>query len=101
MADSGDFLFDRRVSLLVAFPLATDYRSISGQVVEVQDLRVQFKIEKSLEKDPNTAEISITNLAESTRSQMQTQSAKIILRAGYLNTLGQIFVGDALTIDHG
>lgn len=100
MANAPTFLFDRRVVVAVAFPLATDYVSVSGQVVEVVGLRTQFKIKKSLTKDPNTAEITINNLAETTRSRMQAQAAKVVVRAGYLNTVGQIFIGDAHNIEH-
>jgi hypothetical protein len=100
MAEKPAYLFDRRVVVAVAFPLATDYVSVSGQVVEVTDLRVQFKIKKTLVKDPNSAEITIYNLAETTRSRLQNQSAKVMVRAGYLNNISQIFIGDARSIEH-
>lgn len=100
MADAPVFLFDRRVVVAVAFPLATDYVSVSGQVVEIVGLRTQFKVHKSLVKDPNTAEVTINNLAETTRSRMQAQAAKVVIRAGYRDTVGQIFIGDAHNIEH-
>jgi hypothetical protein len=100
VSDPKVFLYDRRVVLAVAVPLAQDYARVSGDVVEISDLRVKFKITKSLAKDPNTAEVVVYNLAETTRARMQKQAAKVVVRAGYLNTVGQIFVGDSHSIEH-
>jgi hypothetical protein len=95
-----DFLFDRRVRLVVAAPLAEDFKTLSGQVTEITDLRVQFKVEKNLEKDPNTAEIKVYNLAERTRAALQAKGCKVVLQAGYDISLATLFIGDARTIDH-
>lgn len=86
--------------MIVASPLEEDYLNLSAQTVEISDLRVQFKVEKSLEKNPNSAEIKITNLSEHTRASMTTFGSKVILRAGYGDRQAQLFVGDARVIDH-
>lgn len=96
----ADLLFDRRVRVIIAVPLESNYSTMSGLTVEITDLRVQFKVEKTLEKHPNTAEINITNLAEKTRAQLRSKGAKVVLQAGYATTLATVFVGDARTIDH-
>lgn len=94
-------LFDRRVKVTIASPLPDSYAGYSTTgIVTVENLRVQFKVKKDLDKSPNTAEINITNLSEKTRSALQTKGARVILQAGYRNALGTIFVGDARTIDH-
>lgn len=80
-------LFDRKVVVYV-------------DSLKVTDLRVQFKIEKSLAREPNCSEVSIWNLAPATRAQMQKKGAKVIVEAGYDKTLGQIFYGQSRTIDH-
>jgi hypothetical protein len=72
---------------------------------EYSNLRVSFSIKKSLEKEPNTAEVTVYNLSEDTRGKLVQKFTPIILRAGYgsENTAGNfgiIFQGDARTIDH-
>lgn len=80
-------LFDRRVVVAV-------------DALQVSDLRVTFKVKKTLRKEPNTAEIRITNLSESSRASMRKQGARVVLLAGYADTVAQIFAGDARLIDH-
>lgn len=95
-----DRLFDRRVRLLVASPLREVQAGISHQFVEVEDLRVTFKVEKDLEKQPNRGEVTVYNLAEETRAGMTAKGAKVVVQAGYRDAVSQLFVGDARVIDH-
>ena len=87
-------LFDRRVKVILAVPSTEDYHTISGNIHEITDLRVQFKVEKNLSKEPNTAEISITNLSPRSRAEFQRKGVKVMLQAGYADTLATIYVGD-------
>jgi hypothetical protein len=84
--------------------------------VEVDGLRVSFKIEKNHAPEPNSAEISVWNLSRDTRAQLlgvsQTdyatgarttytqsnvkRSMPIALHVGYGSDIEQIFVGDIL-----
>jgi hypothetical protein len=66
----------------------------------VDGLRVQFKVVKSLKKEPNSCELTISNLSKATRSTMRKTRAAIILSAGYADTVAQIFSGHARTTDH-
>lgn len=93
-------LSQRVVRLIVASPLKNDYRNVSLNAVQIEELRVQFRVTKTLTKHPNTAEITVTNLAEKTRAQMQAKGSRVILSAGYVGSLAQIFSGDARNIDH-
>jgi hypothetical protein len=68
--------------------------------LQIEGLRVQFKIEKSTKKEPNTCDLSITNLSENSRSAMKKRDARVIVRAGYIGRTNQVFSGDARTIDH-
>src|SRR4051812_17238385 len=87
-------LLGRKVEVRVAVPLK-DYVKVGSLVLTVTDLRVQFKIKKTTKKEPNTAEITITNLNPEHRAQLQTQGGKFILLAGYESTgVEQLFVGD-------
>jgi hypothetical protein len=57
--------------------------------------RIQFKIEKHLQKIPNQGEITVTNLAESTRDLLITGPTKIRLEAGYEDGGARfLFLGD-------
>jgi hypothetical protein len=72
----------------------------SANAKVIDGLRVQFKVKKSVNKEPNEGEISITNLAESSRAALQTKGIKVVLEAGYAGTLAQIFSGDVRYVSH-
>lgn len=63
-------------------------------IYEITDLRVQFKVEKNLRKEPNTAEVKITNLSPRSRVNFQQLGVAFVLQAGYETTLSTVFVGD-------
>ncbi len=56
-------------------------------------LRMSFGVEQQLKGEPNTAEISIWNLSEDTRSRIQ-ESVQTIIEAGYVGETSRIFSGD-------
>lgn len=62
--------------------------------VEITDLRIQFKIEKSLDSTPNAATITITNAADRTRALFQTKPLIVRLDAGLDGDLRHVFTGD-------
>lgn len=66
-------------------------------------LHVRFKAEKNYIGQPNTLDLSIYNLAASTRRELQGQGGFVKLLAGYQSdfpNLPTIFQGNARTIDH-
>lgn len=71
-------------------------RTVDGQIKPV--LRVVFKIEKSLAKDPNTAEIAIYNLREATRGLLSQKGILTTLEAGYAGRPHTLFRGK---LDYG
>lgn len=60
----------------------------------IKDLRIQFKSELTLKKQPNVCEITITNANEETRTFLQTKPIKLRLEVGYDGTTRQLFSGD-------
>lgn len=80
-------LFNRKVNVVV-------------DSVLVSELRVTFKVKKTLRKEPNTCEVTITNASQSTRASMKSKGAIVIVQAGYEGFLEQIFTGDARVIEH-
>ncbi len=109
MAD--DLLYGRRCRLTIAVPVATpgDFTHTTADVVEINGggdpsdpgMRVQFKVKKTREKEPNPAEIIVSNLSETRRKSLQTKGVKLLLEAGYEATgIFRVFAGDVRTIDH-
>lgn len=124
MAVSGKALFDRRCKLTIANP-ATMANPTDGQIVDpykdysktfvdvieinggttdnrdVLGLRIKFKIDKTLKKQPNTSEITVTNLSPTRRASLQKKGVKVLFEAGYKELgLSRYFAGDVRTIDH-
>lgn len=61
-----------------------------------QALRIAFRVERTLAKEPNTAELTIYNLSKATRAIIGGGTSKIpvVIEAGYEGNVSQIFSGD-------
>lgn len=70
------------------------FEQLATNAIEIADLRVQFKIEKSLDKEPNSATVTISNLASDTRSFVQKKPLIVRIDAGYDGNLRHLFTGD-------
>lgn len=68
-------LYDRSVIVKV-YPA-------TGQAKKIEGLRVKFKVTKTSESNPNTAELDIYNLSETTRSLFQAKDSRVELQVGY------------------
>lgn len=104
-------LFDRRCKVTFAIPVDTpgDFTHTTTNLLEVDGgrtdawtvgQRVQFKVEKTLTKEPNTSSVTITNLAPQTRQQLQSKGVRVLIEAGYKDGVERIFSGDVRTVDH-
>lgn len=112
MATSGNALFDRRCRLTIATPTdeAGNFSKTKVQVIEIDGgradggaigMRVKFQIKKTRKKEPNTSEITVTNLSQTRRSSLQQKGVLVTLEAGYKDTgLHRYFSGDVRTVDH-
>jgi hypothetical protein len=69
-------------------------------ITEIVDHRIEFKIEKHLRAQPNTCDITITNLADATRDEFVRGKVRVRFEAGYDNTLRLLFVGDVRHASH-
>jgi hypothetical protein len=65
-----------------------------GQQLEITDLRIKFKVERSLTRTPNQADLYIYNLAESTRADLETKPLAVQIEAGYDGESRLLFDGD-------
>lgn len=65
-----------------------------GNGIEITGHRIQYKVEHTLESEPNTAEITIFNLAEDTRREFQKLPLRVHLEAGHAGEPRLLFAGD-------
>jgi len=82
-------LFNRRWSLTIGGDGSTP----------ITQLRVAFKIKRTLEKSPNTAVITVTNLSPTNRGKLVSKGMPVVLSAGYEGNTGVIFSGDSRAIN--
>lgn len=68
--------------------------------VGITGLRVQFQVEKTLVPEPNSLDLTISNLKEETRRRIQTTGVAVVLEAGYAEKTEQIFKGDCRFVTH-
>jgi hypothetical protein len=71
-------------------------RSATVQVgtLVVRDLRMAFRVERSLRPVPNKATIEISNLREDHRSAIERADAGVVLSAGYVGSEALLFSGE-------
>lgn len=74
--------------------LDPSFFELQETLIEITDMRFEFKIEKNLASHPNTCDLTITNLAEVTREDFVTGKVSVRFEAGYDQTLRLMFVGD-------
>lgn len=76
------------------------YVYIDVDTIRITGLRMAFKIEKDLTKDPNKCDVQIWNLSDFSRSKIQTKSAHVVVTAGYKGETEKLFDGQVTTINH-
>jgi len=92
-------LFNRGYSLLVGPKYSGRDDDPNGLLID--ELRVAFKIEKSLDAIPNTAVFDVYNLSKKSRSLLEESTMKkervpaVIFNAGYGTNIKNLFTGDA------
>lgn len=85
-------LYKRTAKLALWRPVA--FFSDGSNAIEIESLRAVFQIEKTLQKEPNTATIQVFNLSTESRALLQTKPVGIRLEAGYDGQTETIFQGD-------
>jgi hypothetical protein len=72
---------------------------LETSTISIEDLRISFRVEKSLIGYPNLATIRIYNLSESTRQEIKEEGLLVRLYAGY-DTTPLLFSGDIINVIH-
>lgn len=91
----GERLYNRAARLTLLRPAPTGFFDTLPNAVIIERLRMAYDVSKTLEAEPNTAIITVYNLAESTRASLQRKPLRVRLAVGYDGNLAQIFDGDA------
>jgi len=68
---------------------------VPGQAFDVSNLDCVFNVKKNLKPEPNTCELKIFNLAESTRKILASAERLVLrLEAGYEGAISQLYLGE-------
>jgi len=86
--------FGRAISVQIARVKPGSFIATLPNAIVVRRLRMQFEIEKTLEADPNPATLTIWNLNEATRTEVQRKPLQICIEAGYGTRTSILFIGD-------
>lgn len=65
-----------------------------GSGLDLSGLHIKFSIKKADAQTPNTAEIRVYNVAETTVARIRKEFSRVVLQAGYEANLGVIFDGN-------
>lgn len=97
-------LFDKRVAITVNDRQFVNDVSADGSPAELPsgtiagNLRMTFKVDRSLESKANKAIAQIFNLNEDSRGQITVEKPQFIIEAGYLDTAAIVFQGTAVEV---
>jgi len=86
-------LYKREVEITLSRSTGFFEQDPSNQII-ISDMRVQFNVTKNLRDEPNTCELTITNLASETRAALQVLPLHVRIAAGYDGETQELFAGD-------
>lgn len=81
---------------------AVEVETEGGDVVRIDNLRIAFEVERSETEANDRCQVSIWNLAATTRNQLQDRDVNMTLFAGYRQDIGlrPVFFGQAQYLIH-
>lgn len=85
----------RKVSLIVG------QNEASRGALDLSELRIRFSVKRGDYQTPNTADIRVYNLNETTSKAIQKEFTRIVLQAGYEGNYGVIFDGQIIQVRRG
>lgn len=87
-------LFNKKIRLTLAKPIRGSFTQTEPNATVINDLRMSFKIEKKLQKNPNTATMVVYNLNATSRALVEKKPLRVRLDAGYGDTIHRVWEGD-------
>lgn len=87
-------LFNKCWRVTISRPAAGRFFQTQSEVTTITELRVTFDVEKNLNSDPNTCELSIYNMGQASRAELERKPVHVALEVGYDRNLELLFAGD-------
>lgn len=84
-------LFKRDIKV-IAGTLTIEPRTATGENQPI--LAMRFDITKTNNREPNKCELTVWNLKAESRAKLQEEGLEVIIQAGYVDEINQIFKGD-------
>ncbi|WP_354681346.1 phage protein [Cupriavidus plantarum] len=89
----GVLQFGRKVSILVG--------QERGNALELSELRVVYHIKRGDLQTPNSAQVRVYNVSETTKQRIEREFTRIVVQAGYEGNFGIIFDGTIKQVRRG
>lgn len=86
--------FGRNARVTIFESVRESYNTVTRNSLVVEATRIQFSVEKSNGSDPNTCDITLTNLSPESLAFLQRKPLQVWLEAGYDGEYRQVFRGD-------
>lgn len=81
-------------------PLGAFFGAVAPNALVVENLRITWSVKKDGASKPNTATITVDNLAEASRAEVGRLPKRMALEVGYNGRLRQLWVGDLTYASH-
>jgi hypothetical protein len=88
-------LFRRKCVATVQPPDPNSFAEPLPQATILDGLRCKFQVKKSLEQTPNQCVLTVYNISQDRRASLEQKHVRVLLEAGYEDTVRQIYSGDA------
>jgi hypothetical protein len=92
----GDRLYLRAAELIVGVRSSGGRSNLVPANARTIRNRIKFTVDKTSEGNSNKANITVYNLAPDTLSFLESKDLFVILKAGYVDAISTIYVGDLL-----
>lgn len=74
--------------------------AVTVGTTRITGLRIEFRIKKTSTPEPNTLDLAVTNLSSDTRAKLREGNQRVVVEAGYTDSIEELFVGTSRTITH-
>lgn len=105
MTDRAAYIRGARLTIWTPRPdpttsLGAFFGAVVPNALVIENLRIAWSVKKDGASKPNTATITVNNLAETSRSEIGRLPKRMALEVGYNGRLRQLWVGDLTYPNH-
>lgn len=72
-----------------------------AEALDLSQLRFRFAIHRGDNRTPNSADIRVYNISDATRQKIQNEFTRVVMQAGYGDSMGVIFDGTVVQVRRG